>query len=176
VSSLARTESIAKIVAAVVIPVAVVIVGQEYSRAVKQREIEAKYVELAIGILRSPPADEAFDIRAWAVEVVNSHSGVKLTELQREDLIRTGTLGAVTIPGGPSSASIDPVPDRTVPPPDRREIDDEVTVPNVRGLTISAARDAFARAGLELASGMSELPDDVFVNTQQPAVCRATRR
>jgi hypothetical protein len=165
-SALATAESLSKIFAAIVIPVVIAIVGHEYSKAVKQREIEAKYVELAVGILRSPPVDEAFDIRSWAVEVVDRHSGIKLSPAQRDDFIRTGTLQEAVV-AGPAGAGDAPVP---VPGPSApvTPTDQAVTVPNVRGLTIIAARDAFQRAGLQPTAEMVSMPDTALIDRQDP--------
>lgn len=160
-----KVKIVGGLLASVLIPLTVVFVGHEYSKATKEREIGAKYVELAIGILRSPPLDEYYDVRAWAVEVVVRHSDVPLTSTQKEYLKRTGVLediGAVVVAPSTESAFPSPqTPSETQPRPPSG-----VTVPNVRGLTVLEAREVLLAAGLS--PDMGEQPDTAVVNVQEP--------
>jgi hypothetical protein len=157
-----KAKTMGGLFATILIPLAVVFVGQEYARATKEREIGAKYVELAIGILRSPPKDEHFDVRAWAVEVVDRHSGVKLSDAQKEYLKRTGVLEEV------AAALPAPAPDSPPQPPPQTEspAPTTVTVPNVRGLTFVEARHILIAAGLKPLPGGAA--DTALVDVQEP--------
>jgi hypothetical protein len=62
------------------IPVAVLVAGWFVSDALKEKDIRAKYVELAIIILRDAPQGENSRLRAWAAEVLSRLSLVPLPE------------------------------------------------------------------------------------------------
>ena len=68
------------VIGAVLIPVVVGLVGLEVNTAVKERDVQARMVELAVGILREEPVEEDKPLRQWAIEVINAHSGVELGE------------------------------------------------------------------------------------------------
>ena len=65
-------------VATVLMPFAVVLVGNCYSSAIARRDSNVRLTELAAGILRSPATIEARSLRAWAVEVINRYSEVPI--------------------------------------------------------------------------------------------------
>lgn len=73
--------------ATVVLSGAVAFVGNEYSAALKERELQGKFVEIAIEILRNEPEPEKAGLRRWAVEVIDSYSGVPLKNDAKETLI-----------------------------------------------------------------------------------------
>jgi hypothetical protein len=162
-----KSKIIGGLLATVLIPLAVAFIGQAYAQAIKDREIRAKYVEIAIDILRTPPSDDRYDVRAWAADVIVSYSGVKLTDEQKETLIRSNVLPQLARPTAPPPAS------ETAPAPPPTPIGDgeqqthEVTVPNVRGLSVKQAREAFQAAGLKFTAGTDQT-DHELVNTQDP--------
>jgi hypothetical protein len=82
-----KLKAVAGAASAVVIPVVLLVVGNNYSAAIKQREIESQFVELAVAILTEEPAPETENLRTWATEVINRYSGVQLPEQTRRDLI-----------------------------------------------------------------------------------------
>jgi len=72
--------------ATILIPVAIAFVGNSFSQATKEREIEASFVELSIEILREPPSGDSENpsaIRSWAIDVINEYSGVAITDEAR---------------------------------------------------------------------------------------------
>lgn len=75
-----------ELIAKLLLPLAIVWVGSYYSSAIKRREVEAKFVELAIGVLREVPDGEGDEapIRDWAVEILEKYSGVDVPESARE--------------------------------------------------------------------------------------------
>jgi hypothetical protein len=54
-----------------------------------ERTVDAKMVDIAIGILSDEPSPETHEIREWAVEVVTTHSGIKLSEDAAGQLFQT---------------------------------------------------------------------------------------
>jgi hypothetical protein len=63
------------------------VLGVLYTNSTKNREMDLKYVELAIGILSDKPTDESQDLRQWAVGIVNRYSTEKLSVKTQKDLI-----------------------------------------------------------------------------------------
>lgn len=83
-------------IAAVLVPVAVVWVGHIYTKAVKEREQQGKFVELAVGILQQEPTGEQTNLRDWAVDVLDEYSGVPMPEVTRLELRATPLPAAFT--------------------------------------------------------------------------------
>lgn len=57
------------------------------TQAIKEREIQGKFVELAVGILSEPPTEENKNIRNWSIDVINEYSGVSFDKETRSDLV-----------------------------------------------------------------------------------------
>jgi len=93
-----KTKTASSIVAAIGIPVVLAIIGNDFSRALKEREIQAKFVELAVEILNSEPKPETRNIRLWATDVINLYSGVPLDDSTQQDLIERVPLVERPIP------------------------------------------------------------------------------
>jgi len=87
-----RLKILSGAVAAVVIPVVVAYVGNEYSTALKERELQGRFVELAVDILREEPDKEHSELRKWAASVIDTYSGVKLTDDARSELVESRAL------------------------------------------------------------------------------------
>lgn len=81
-------------VAAVLIPIVLAIVGNGYTTAIKEREIQGRFVELALNILKDEPAKENENVRKWAVQVVNAYSGVQLSAAAENDLVQKVPIAA----------------------------------------------------------------------------------
>src|SRR5215467_15201186 len=75
-------------VAAVLIPIVLAVVGNAYTTAIKEREIQGRFVELALNILKDEPTKENENIRKWAVQVINAYSGVPLSAAAESDLVQ----------------------------------------------------------------------------------------
>lgn len=78
--------------AAILIPLALLVVGGRLASAIRERAIRSKYVELAISILSEVPDlnrhdEEQYKLRRWATEVFNTHAGVDLPESTRQALV-----------------------------------------------------------------------------------------
>jgi hypothetical protein len=94
--SLETIKAISSVAAAIIIPLVVAFVGHGYSRAIKERELQGRFVELAVEILRAEPTEdvETQKLRSWATEIINNYSGVPLPEDTREALIKGTRLPA----------------------------------------------------------------------------------
>lgn len=95
---LSQIESLSKSFAAVVIPVVLLVVGQDFAAATKQREIEAKFVEIATAILNkdpgAKPTAEVQSLRRWAVDIIDKFSGVPMPQETASALIQSTPLPA----------------------------------------------------------------------------------
>ena len=75
-------------IASILIPLMLGFIGNEYSTSLKERELQGKFVELAINILSEEPTKENENIRRWGIDVINMYSGVPLDKPTKEDLIK----------------------------------------------------------------------------------------
>ncbi|MEO1051223.1 MAG: N-acetylmuramoyl-L-alanine amidase [Bacteroidota bacterium] len=80
-------KSLSTIIAALAVPIVVACIGSQYNKAIKDREVEGKFVELAVKILDNEPKEESKNIRVWATLVINKYSGVTLPDSAQNDLI-----------------------------------------------------------------------------------------
>src|SRR5687767_2358715 len=71
----------------VIIPLVIAFLGNLYSKSTKEKEIQGRFVELSLQILKEKPSGENKNIRKWAVNVINEYSGVKLEPEAEKDLI-----------------------------------------------------------------------------------------
>lgn len=84
-----KVSTISVLLASVLVPLVVALVGNAYTSALKQSENRLKYTELAIGILREKPSMDTQDIRSWAVDIINQYSGVPMSPRARQQLLRS---------------------------------------------------------------------------------------
>lgn len=75
------------VIAAVLIPVVLAVLGNRYTQAIKEREVEGRFVELAVSILAEPASEENRNLRHWAIKVVNEYSGVQIDSATASDLV-----------------------------------------------------------------------------------------
>jgi len=87
VNFLEKLSKLSAILAAVVIPIVIAVVGQEFSQSLKTREIQGRFVELAIEILKQEPTPQTESLRKWAVDVIDRYSGVPIQKAAKADLI-----------------------------------------------------------------------------------------
>lgn len=73
--------------ATILIPLVIALVANWYTSAIKERELSAKYITLAIGILREEPKKGSEEIRKWAIDIVNMYSKVKISKTLKEKLL-----------------------------------------------------------------------------------------
>lgn len=71
-----------------------------YDSRVRDREVNVKYVEVAIGILKAPPDQQTAHLRDWAIAVVDKHSGLPFTQEQLAELRARRLPGVLTDESG----------------------------------------------------------------------------
>lgn len=91
-----KAETLSKVAAAVLIPIILLVLGNQFASATKEREIQSKFVEIATGILSkdlgSNPTEGTKKLRRWATEIINKYSGVPLPKETADALIQTTPL------------------------------------------------------------------------------------
>ena len=82
-------KNLATAVGLIAVPVVVAWLGSSYTMATKEREVSAKFVELAVNILAKEPNPNGADagIRTWATRVLDQYSGVSFDTKTREDIV-----------------------------------------------------------------------------------------
>jgi hypothetical protein len=81
-----KFKNLATALLAIMAAVGIPLVGHWVTKAIKDREVQGKFVELSVGILRDKPTDETKTLRKWAVGIINQYSGVNLPE---DELVNT---------------------------------------------------------------------------------------
>jgi predicted chitinase len=87
-----RAKIISSIASAVVIPLVLLWVGDGFTSAIKERELQGKFVELAVQILREEPSKQDTGLREWATEVLNNYSGLPFSAKTQKELIENTPL------------------------------------------------------------------------------------
>jgi hypothetical protein len=87
VSAWEKAKILSVIVASVFIPLAVALSGNWYAKSLKEKDTQARYIELAIGILMKEPTPENEQMRKWAIDTINHYSEVRIQEPARQELL-----------------------------------------------------------------------------------------
>jgi hypothetical protein len=77
------------VISTVAIPIIIGFVGHWVNASLKERDVRLRTVELAIGILKEDPKAmnrETTALRQWAMDVIDTYSGVALPEAARSEL------------------------------------------------------------------------------------------
>jgi hypothetical protein len=82
-----KIPALSALLASVLVPIVLAVIGNAYTNALKQSENKVKYTELAISILRDKPTQETQDVRAWAIDVINQYSGVPMSAKAKNQLL-----------------------------------------------------------------------------------------
>ena len=72
----------------IITPIVVGLIGHWVSQAVKDREVQGKFVELAVEILRANPTEDTKNLREWAIQIIDIYSGVPFTPKGKEELVK----------------------------------------------------------------------------------------
>jgi hypothetical protein len=80
-------KAVAALLGAVLIPVVIAYVGNAHNAAIKEQELRAHYVEIAVSILMEEATEETGSVRQWAIDVINSYSEIPMTEETRRYLL-----------------------------------------------------------------------------------------
>jgi len=70
VSAWEKAKILSVIVDSVFIPLAVALSGNWHAKSLKEKDTQARYIELAIGILMKEPTPENEQIRKWAIDTI----------------------------------------------------------------------------------------------------------
>lgn len=82
-----KLNKFSPLIATIVIPVVLAYMGNQYTAALKEREVQGNFVALAVDILKQEPSTENRNIREWATSILDKYSGVGLSEKAANDLI-----------------------------------------------------------------------------------------
>ena len=80
------TRLFTSIMASIAIPIVIFFVGKNIESTLKAKELEAKYVEIAVGILTQPPSLGTENLRNWAIENINEYAEIKFSEEAVDEL------------------------------------------------------------------------------------------
>jgi|TARA_B110000908_G_C10006510_1_gene336555 SMC interacting uncharacterized protein involved in chromosome segregation len=83
-----KLKALSTIIASIFVPIAIVIIGNSYSTALKESEIQVRYVELAVEILKEDPSKKRSNMREWAVDLINNYSEIEIDLETRNELLR----------------------------------------------------------------------------------------
>jgi hypothetical protein len=81
-----KLKVVSLVTASLMIPLVVAYLGNAVSKDQKDKEIGVRYVELAVGILRTEPNPQTKSLREWAVSVIDHYSQVPLPKEARDEL------------------------------------------------------------------------------------------
>lgn len=89
-----KFKTIVTLISAAIIPLVVAFLGNSYTQALKEREVQAQFVKIAVDILQSQPSQHNRSVREWATQIINRYSGVPLGTEARRDLIERVPISA----------------------------------------------------------------------------------
>jgi putative peptidoglycan binding protein len=72
-----------------IIPAVLAYITNQYTSAMKEREIQAQYVKLAVDILQAEPTEANRSVRTWATKIIDKYSGIPLGVEAEKALIET---------------------------------------------------------------------------------------
>jgi hypothetical protein len=64
------------------------IINGAFNNYAHQSDLDAKMIELSIGILRAPPTPETTPLREWAIDVINKRGNFSFNKAQRDTLLK----------------------------------------------------------------------------------------
>jgi hypothetical protein len=73
-----KLNIIISLIGIIAIPLVVVYVSHSIEKSIKNKELSAKYIEIAVSILKETPKEETKNLRNWAISIVNEHALIKL--------------------------------------------------------------------------------------------------
>ena len=84
-----KAQIIINVIGVIAIPIILIVVNNSITSAIKEREVQTKYVELAINILRDSPTPERIALRTWAFEVMTRFSPFQMDDNLKKQLINS---------------------------------------------------------------------------------------
>ena len=82
-----KAKILSMVISFILIPIVVVLIGNWYTTTLRIRELDVRYVEIAIKILMTEPKKETEAVRLWAVDIINEHSQVKISREARRQIL-----------------------------------------------------------------------------------------
>jgi len=79
-------------VVAIILPIVLLVVGNWYTAAIKEREVQGQFVKLAVDILQTAPTAGTKETRQWGINILNKYSGVPLAEEAQQALLEKSVL------------------------------------------------------------------------------------
>jgi hypothetical protein len=146
-----KLSALSGIIAAVLVPVVLALIGNWYSSALKEREtalseanFKREWVQLGLSILRD--ANTRDDARQWAVDIINFYSDVKMPRQTIVELVKQGAILPAATPASGSAAPAAPGAGPPVTATDRVAMMDKLQTQGIRALLdrdLPAARAAY---------------------------------
>lgn len=114
-----RTESLARILSWIAIPLVIALVGWWVQVAITRQSISKDYVALAIDMLEKPRGNVDPGLRGWAVDLLDANAPVRLPR-DVADRLKSGTVSLAGMLAGKDTTTVAIAPDgRTVAIGDR---------------------------------------------------------
>lgn len=87
-----KLQIVSSLLASILVPLVIGLVGQSINSSIQEKELELRYIQLSLDILKEPPNKETSNLRDWAVKTLNHYSirtsGIALGEAAEKDLIK----------------------------------------------------------------------------------------
>ena len=83
-----KSNTFFDIVKSILVPITIAISTYLYTTSVNQNNVNQKYIEIAINILKDPPSQKNEDLRKWAIKIINKYSEIKLDKKLKQSLIK----------------------------------------------------------------------------------------
>lgn len=83
---LEKIKIISTIISLLAIPIIIAVIGNEYTRAQKEKEINIRFIELAVDILKSESKYESENLKKWAIQIINKYSKLPISIEIENDL------------------------------------------------------------------------------------------
>jgi hypothetical protein len=64
------------------------VINGAFNNYAHQSDLDAKMIELSVGILRTPPTPETAPLREWAIDVINKRANFSFNQEQRAALLK----------------------------------------------------------------------------------------
>ena len=105
-----KAQTLATIFSLVAAPLVLAAIGYYFNTSLKEREVQGKFVELAVVILQQPPQEQSRPLRNWATRVIDKYSGVPLSAQLQELLIQKSPLPSWGTEWSPNYKDFEPIP------------------------------------------------------------------
>ena len=87
-----KNRNYLKILKILIVPISLIIISNWFLIFSKDKELDAKYVEMSVKILMEMPNKNNIDIRDWAVKMLDHYSKIKFSSEVKKQLIEENSL------------------------------------------------------------------------------------